>query len=126
VPVHIPVTVTSLDASNWFSESGLIILANQHGCAIRIARPISLGTSIVLEELPSDRKTASANAVNCISLGEYEKFWLVGLELHQPGNVWGIETPPNDWSEYDQHVSFIDRMVNAWQNFSPKKDSVLH
>jgi hypothetical protein len=35
--------------------------------------------------------------VNCISLGEYEKFWLLGLTLDEPGNVWGIEKPPEDW-----------------------------
>jgi hypothetical protein len=38
-----------------------------------------------------------ARVVNCISLGEYEKFWLLGLVLDEPGNVWGIDNPPEDW-----------------------------
>jgi hypothetical protein len=25
------------------------------------------------------------------------KFWLLGLALHEPGNVWGIAIPPEDW-----------------------------
>jgi hypothetical protein len=25
------------------------------------------------------------------------KFWLLGLALDEPGNVWGIATPPEDW-----------------------------
>jgi hypothetical protein len=35
--------------------------------------------------------------VNSISLGEYEKVSLLGLALDEPGNVWGIKTPPEDW-----------------------------
>jgi hypothetical protein len=49
-----------------------------------------------LEGLPGKR-SVTARVVNCISLGEYEKFWLVGLTLDEPGNVWGIEKPPEDW-----------------------------
>jgi hypothetical protein len=40
----------------------------------------------------------NARMVNCISLGEREKLWLLGMTLDQPGNVWGIETPPDDWT----------------------------
>jgi hypothetical protein len=36
--------------------------------------------------------------VNCISLGQYEKLWLLGLALDEPGNVWGIQSPPEDWA----------------------------
>jgi len=35
--------------------------------------------------------------VNCSSLGQYEKFCLLGLALDELGNVWGIEKPPEDW-----------------------------
>jgi hypothetical protein len=36
--------------------------------------------------------------VNCILIGDYEKFWLLGLALDEPGNVWGIQSPPEDWT----------------------------
>src|SRR5580704_4355611 len=107
IPVHIQVTVTSLHATHWFCESGLVILANQHGCAVRIRRPVGVNTALLLEGLQGGTM-ASARVVNCISLGEYEKFWLLGLELNEPGNVWGIETPPGDWQGSDR-VSWIDR-----------------
>ena len=123
IPVHISVTVTSLDATNWFSESGLVVLANQHGCAVRIPRPVLVGTGVILEGLPVDKQMASAKVVNSISLGEYERFWLLGLELHQPGNVWGIETPPNDWIVYDQPGTLVDRVLTIWQTISLKKKS---
>lgn len=41
--------------------------------------------------------TVTARVVNCISLGEHEKLWLLGLTLDKPSNVWGIETPPDNW-----------------------------
>jgi hypothetical protein len=49
-----------------------------------------------LEGLPA-RRAATARLVNCIPIGEHQKFWLLGLALDEPGNVWGIEMPPEDW-----------------------------
>jgi len=49
-----------------------------------------------IEGLPA-KHSVTARVVNCIFLGQYEKFWLVGLALDEPGNVWGIEKPPEDW-----------------------------
>lgn len=46
-----------------------------------------------LEGLPRGG-TVAARVVNCISLGQYEKLWLLGLALEEPGNVWGIQSPP--------------------------------
>jgi hypothetical protein len=37
--------------------------------------------------------------VNCISIGQYEKLWLLALALDEPGNVWGIQSPPEDWAQ---------------------------
>lgn len=46
-----------------------------------------------LEGLPRGG-TVAARVVNSISLGQYEKLWLIGLALEEPGNVWGIQSPP--------------------------------
>ena len=51
-----------------------------------------------LEGLPFEG-TVTATLVNCISMGAYEKFWLLGLALNEPDNVWGIQSPPNDWTQ---------------------------
>jgi hypothetical protein len=92
-------TLTSLDVTNSFSEPALVILANPQGCGIRLGRPLEIGAAVQLKGLPVllDR-SVMAQVVNCISLGQYEKFWLIGLALDEPGNVWGIETPPADWA----------------------------
>ena len=72
------------------------MLVNPQGCAARIRRPVTVDTIVRLEGLPADG-SAMARVVNCISLGEIEKHWLLGLALQEPGNVWGIEAPPEDW-----------------------------
>jgi hypothetical protein len=99
IPCHISMTLTSLDVTNSFSEPALVILANPQGCGIRLGRPLEIGAAVQLKGLPVllDR-SVMAQVVNCISLGQYEKFWLIGLALDEPGNVWGIETPPADWA----------------------------
>lgn len=86
----------SLDSAHPFFEPCLAILANLKGCGVRFGRPLKVGTHVRLEGLPTKR-SVTARVVNCISLGEYEKFWLLGLALDEPGNVWGIEKPPEDW-----------------------------
>lgn len=97
IPCKIHINLKSLDAAQSFSDQALVILANPQGCGLRFARPLKVGTRVRLEELPESR-SVTAQVVNCISLGEYEKFWLIGLALDEPGNVWGIESQPEDWS----------------------------
>jgi len=49
-----------------------------------------------LEGLPTATNVAG-RVVNCISLGEHERLWLLGLALDEPGNVWGLEPVHEDW-----------------------------
>jgi hypothetical protein len=97
VSCHIQITLASLGAVRPFIEPCTALLINIHGCAARFSRPLEVGAAVELLGLPVKRRVA-ARVVNCISLGEYEKLWLVGLALDEPGNVWGIENPPADWS----------------------------
>jgi hypothetical protein len=92
------VTLTSLDPGDSFSEPCQVILANLGGCAVRSPRPVRLGTVVHLKGLPKGTDVAAC-VVNCISLGEFEHLWLLGLALHESGNVWGIEGAPEDWGE---------------------------
>jgi len=56
-----------------------------------------IGAGVQLEGLPAGTRV-TARVVNCIPIGEYEKLWLLGLALNEPGNVWGVQTPPEDWA----------------------------
>lgn len=97
IKTEISIILTSLDAGNPFSQPALTILVDPQGCAVRFGRPLEIGAAVQLEGLPT-RNMVTARVVNCISPGKYEKFWILGLALDEPGNVWGIETPPEDWS----------------------------
>ena len=97
---EIPITLASLDGAEPFSEPCLILLVNPQGCAARFGRPLGTGTAVRLEGLPAGTRV-TARVVNCIPIGEYERFWLLGLALDEPGNVWGIQTPPEDWGLLD-------------------------
>ena len=98
IPCEIPIILTSLDPRDPFSEPCKIILANLGGCAARSPRPVQTGTVVHLNGLPTRSKVA-ARVVHCISLGEYEKLWILGLALNESGNVWGIEPVPEDWEQ---------------------------
>lgn len=97
IPCEIPITLTTLDTIYPFSEPCLIILANPQGCAARFRRPLEVGSAVRLEGLPASA-SVTARVVNCISMGEYEKLWLLGLVLDEAANVWGIRSPPEDWT----------------------------
>ena len=86
----------SLDSAHPFFEPCLAVLVNPQGCGVKLARSLNIGTRVRLECLPA-KQSVTAQVVNSISLGEYEKFWLIGLALDEPGNVLGIENPPEDW-----------------------------
>ena len=96
IPCQISAKLTSLDPTLPFADSCLVILVNPQGCAAHFRRAVKIGTAVKLEGLPSG--TVTARVVNCVSLGEHEKFWLLGLALTEPGNVWGVEAPPEDWA----------------------------
>ena len=96
IPCEIPVKLTSLDPHHAFSEPCHVVLVNLRGCAARFGRPVEIGMGLRIDGLPV-MSGVTARVVNCISLGQHEKIWLLGLALDEPGNVWSIHTPPEDW-----------------------------
>ena len=96
IPFDLSITLAVLDPAAPFSDSCQIVLVNPHGCAARFSRLLALGTVVQLEGLPV-LVTVIAIVVNSIPVGQYQKFWLLGLALQRPGNVSGIQNPPGDW-----------------------------
>ena len=92
---EISIRLGLLDSIHSPSEPCLIILVNPLGCAARTNRPLEVGTRVRLEGLPV--REVTARVVNCISVAGSGNLWLLGLALDEPGNVWGITTPPKDW-----------------------------
>ena len=119
IPCQVQIALASMGAVRAFVEPCTALLVNVHGCAARFGRPLQIGAAVELLGLPVQRRV-SARVVNCISLGEYEKLWLLGLALEEPGNVWGIANPPDDWSgnvvpaEIDKPLTALRRFLNLF------------
>lgn len=96
VRVEIPVRVTTLPPAPPFSEDARTIVVNPLGCGVQLSRSLPVQTPVHLDGLPGDIGV-NARVANCLPLGTGGKAFLVGLALDQPGNVWGLQSPPEDW-----------------------------
>jgi hypothetical protein len=97
VNCEIAVRLDLVDSIHSLSGSSLIILVNPRGCAARFTHPLGVGTRVRLEGLP-EKGSVTARVVNCVRPEASTTFCILGLSLDEPGNVWGIETPPQDWN----------------------------
>jgi len=95
--VEIPVVVTSMDRRHPFSESCIALVVSPQGCGFRASQALPLETPVLLNDLPGGG-SASARVANCLPLGNDGKYFLIGVSLYNPGNVWGIADPPEDWN----------------------------
>jgi len=95
--VEIPVSVTSLDRMRPFAERCLLLVVSAQGCGFRSTRALQLETPIMIGDLPGG-STVTARVANCVPMGEDGKYFLIGAALYNPGNVWGIADPPEDWN----------------------------
>lgn len=96
IRLQIPIRVTSLDPATPFSESGHTLVVNTQGCGVRLSRALEPGMAISLDDLPG-RQGVTARVANCVRLGTSGQWWMVGIALDEPGNVWGVHPTPADW-----------------------------
>lgn len=95
---QIPLCVSSVDPAVTFSERCHTLIVNLHGCGVRLSSPLEAGTAVLLDELPSGQ-TATARVAHSVPIGAENKYWIVGLALDEPGNIWGIHPAPADWGQ---------------------------
>ena len=96
IRAQIPFRLTRLDIAVRTSERCCTLVVNSQGCGVRLSKPLEPGIAVQLDELPGGT-SAMARVANCVPLGTEGKYWLVGLALDQPGNVWCIRPEPADW-----------------------------
>jgi hypothetical protein len=96
--VEIPVRVATLAPAPVFAEQSHTLVVNPQGCGVKLSRALDPGTRVLLDGLPGGVHV-NARVANCLPLGTDGKFFLLGLALESPGNVWGIQKPPADWSD---------------------------
>ena len=95
IRAQIPIRVTSLDPATPFSEAGHTLVLNTQGCGVRLSRALEPGLAVSLDEIPAG--SVAARIANCVPLGSAGQWWMVGIALDEPGNVWGIHPTPADW-----------------------------
>jgi hypothetical protein len=96
IRAQIPLRVTSLDPAIPFSESGHTLVLNTQGCGVRLSRKLEPGHAVSLDDLPCG-KSVSALVANCVPLGTGGQWWMIGIALDEPGNIWGVHPAPADW-----------------------------
>lgn len=101
VRVEVPLRVTALPPAGTFSEDTHTLVVNPQGCGVKISQALPIQTRVRLDGLPGG-VSANARVANCLPLGTGGKAFLVGLALEIPDNVWGLQSPPEDWGENAQ------------------------
>ena len=106
VRAQIPIRVTSLDPSIEFSQHCHTLVVNLEGCGVRLSRPLEPGVPVSLDELPGGA-VVRASVANCVPLGTEGKFWVVGIALEEPANIWCIQPAPADWNDAKPHAASV-------------------
>ena len=101
---EISIRVTSLDPAQPFMDQCQTLVVNPQGCGVRFGRAVNAGTPVQLDGLPGTG-SVTARVANCVSVGADSKLWLVGLALDEPGNVWGVQSPPADWESAPARIT---------------------
>lgn len=102
--VEIPVRLATLAPAPLYAEQSHTLVVNPQGCGVKLSRALDPGTRVLLDGLPGG-VSVTARVANCLALGTDGKFFLLGLALETPGNVWGIQKAPEDWGNLDTGVA---------------------
>ena len=97
IRVEIPVSVTSMDRKRPFADKCMVLIVSAQGCGFRSSRALQMETPIMISDLPGGG-SVTARVANCLPLGTDGKYFLIGAALYTHGNIWGIASPPEDWS----------------------------
>jgi len=115
IRAQIPFRLASLDPAVPFTEHCHTLVVNTEGCGVRLSQPLEPGLPVLLDELPSGI-SSPARVGNCVPLGTGGNYWLVGLALDQPGNIWCIQPAPADWGSASNAVAAVPlpKKANEW------------
>ena len=73
---------------------GETIVVNRHGALIYCTVPLHVGLKIQIHVIMAGKR-APAEVVYV----DHERPQVCGIALGEPGNIWGLSFPPNDWYE---------------------------
>ena len=108
VPVTLPVVVTSLEPSKPFSEICETLVVNAHGCVMY--SPVKVDAGLPVQFKRKEGRAIMAHVVDCQPMGSGQQGWQLGARLDRPGNFWGLEACPEDWTPLlEMHSGEISR-----------------
>ena len=116
IPATMPILVTSLDGAH-FSEVCETLVVNAHGCAIRSRAKLDPGVSLHFHS--KDGRGITAQVVSCQPMESDSQSWRLGARLEHPGNFWGLQNFPKDWT-----VSRTSALPKVPQLAAPAQSSV--
>jgi hypothetical protein len=100
----VPLSVSGMnDLGNPFLEMTSAVAINCHGCLYRSRYHNRPGSWVTLHMAHSANDTAQPvrAQIRFVRLPASPKdLYQVGVELESPANVWGIQTPPQDWMSF--------------------------
>ena len=100
--VELSVHVRSLDPKFVFEADCRTLIVNAQGCGIQCPRELPRDTILLLSI--GERQT-TGSVLNSTSIGPNGDMWVVGIELHEGGNFWGLPDPPADWLQIAASVT---------------------
>lgn len=97
--ISVPIVISGKDTYGQpFRENSRATVMNMHGAKILTFHHLALGSELSIE----NRAIAVTAPATVVWLGE-RKFpkdlGEAGIQLAEPGNVWGVDVPPEDWVE---------------------------
>ncbi|HLY60455.1 MAG TPA: hypothetical protein VKV95_06780 [Terriglobia bacterium] len=97
--LSVPIVISGKDTYGQpFRENSRATVMNLHGAKILTFHHLALGSELMIE----NRALAVTTQATVVWLGE-RKFpkdlGEAGIQLTEPGNIWGVDVPPEDWAE---------------------------
>jgi len=106
VRAQIPVRISGLDPESTFSENCHTLMVNPRGCGVRFPRALKPGSRVRVDHLPGGG-SATARVACSLPPTKGTRFWIVGIGLDYPSNLWCLAPSPKDWGEYASVPSYF-------------------
>lgn len=94
----VPIVLSGRDAKGEsFREETQTATVNLHGAKVSTRREILIGMQVTIEN-PQNGAVEKGVCVRVYESGPGEIERFIAVQLIRPGNIWGVENPPEDWA----------------------------
>ena len=92
--VPLTIVISAKGITEPFKCDGETIVVNSHGALIYCTVPLHIGLKIEICVIITGKRAAAE-----VVYVDRERPQICGIALANPGNIWGLLFPPNDWNE---------------------------